>query len=339
MTPRPVTHVSRRTVMAAVLAVAAVGGCATARDAVVGIHPAPSEVTTVAPITVDAATTIVARVLDEATAARAKGGAAGTQARKAVMNGSALAFAEAAAKVGAPVGATAAPLTAPAEPRVLAMSKGTGWPRAILATTLDPESNVQSLHVLTTAAAAEPFVLTASVPMLQGAALPGLPDVTQGTEFLAPKDGEGLVMTPTAAMDAYAKALAFPKPTVNAKVSTSDSFATSLKTSAKAQAKALGDLAKLAVSHVVVPEQTMVFRLTDGGAVVFGRMNRVDRITLTDKAKELTIPPSYAKLVGRNKATKAMEVVSVVPVVLVVPPQGKVTVIGAAEQLATGKAE
>lgn len=339
MTPRGKSRPSRRALVGAVAVAATVlSGCGVG-SAVVGVHPAPIEATTAAPITVDAATRIVARVLDEVAGARAMKGAKGVAARKAVMNGAALAFAEAAAKVSPSTTGADEPLTVASEPEVLAMSKGVGWPRAILATTLDPKSNVQSLHVLTSAAAAQPFVLTASVPMLQGAALPGLPKITQGTEFVAPDDGEGLVLAPAAALAAYAKAIAFPKPTANAKVSTADGFATSLAASAAAQKKALGALANLTLSPTVVPEQTMVFRLVDGGVVVFGRMNRLDRITLTDKAKEVTIPPTYAKVIGKSKATKALEVVSIVPVVLVVPPQGKVTAIGAAEQLAAGKAQ
>lgn len=323
---------------AVALAVGLLGGCAV-RDSIVGLHPAPSETVGTAPLTVDAATTIVSRVLGEVAKARTLPGAAGKEARQAVMNGPALAVAEAAAGLGAKAPTADDPLSNVAAPTILALSRGSAWPRAIFATTLDPHTNVQGLHVLTSAAAVEPFVLSASVPMFQGAVLPGLGDPAEGVAFLAPDDGAGLVTSPQAALTGYANALSYPKPKVDPLVATSDQYATALRASATALTKGLGALATYTQSHVVVPEQTMAFRLADGGAVVLGRMNRVDKVVPTAQAREITIPEPYAKLVGRSKATRAMQIVSVIPVALVVPPKGKVTAIGAGEQLASGKAE
>lgn len=339
MNPNRSIPPTRRGVVLAAVALAGglLAGCGLG-EGLAGVHPAPSEVATVAPLSLDAASSIVSRVLGEGAAARATSGDEGAKARKQVMNGPALAMADAAAKTGVKPAASE-PLTSPPTPTILAMSRGVDWPRAILATTFDQERNEQTLHVLTSASAPEPFVLTASVPMFQGAALPGMGDPARGVELVKADDGAGMLMAPQTALTRYAKGLGFPKPKVDERVSMSDSFASSLKASADAQKKSLGDLADLTMESTVVKEQIIAFRLAGGGSVVFGRMNRLDRVKVTERAEEITIPKAYAKLIGKDKASTSMELVWIMPVALVVPTEGKVTAIGATEQLAGGKAE
>ena len=323
---------------AGLLALAILSGCGM-RDGIVGIHPAPSEVTGGASLTVDAATRITARVLDEAAAAAAQTGEGSDEARARVMNGSARDMANSAARVGAAPGASEHPVARTEPPKILALSEGRDWPRAILATTLDPSSNIQRLLVLTSASAAEPYVLTASVPMFAGSSLPTLGAPAGGTAFFSPDDGTGLALSPQEALAAYAAALAFPDPVANDKVPTTDTFATGLRASMDKQKEALGDLASITATHTVVPEQTMAFRMADGGAVVFGRFNRLEKVTLAENAQKITLPEAVAKLVGKDTATKGLEVASLETIVLVVPTQGTVSVVGAAEQRDSGTAE
>lgn len=327
-----------RTVLAAALALGA-AGCGVP-EAVVGIHDAPREKPATAPLNAEGAAQIVARVLDDAAAARAATGPAAEKLQAAALTGTARVSAQIAAKVAAKTGtgtpSAEAPLQRAEPPKVLAVSRGQQWPRAILASTLDATTNQQYLHALVSAAPAEPFRLAASVPMLAGAALPSLGEFADGAPLVASDDKEGRVSSPAAALTDYAAALAYPTPKPSAVVATTDQFATGLKSSLATQVKSLGKLATLTQVHNPVPKDLLSFELADGGAVVFARMDRADTIKLKPEAKELVLPPLYAKLAGQAKVTNLVAIQGLEELVLVVPAQGKVSVIGAEEQLSSG---
>jgi hypothetical protein len=318
-------------VATAVAAALALGGCGTT-DALVGLHPAPAEESAAVPLSNDGATTIAARLLDSARAAAATKGAAGKRARAEVLSGDALTWADALAARGA-VEEQTGDLEKEATPTVLAQSEGRGWPRAILSTTLDEATNTQYLHVMVSSAPDERFTITESVPMLGGAELPAVGADHTGAPFVDVSDGEGLVMAPDAAFKAYAAALAYPKPKANDAVSTDDPFAAGLKASATAQTKALKKLGTLTQRHTPRLKHAQAFRLADGGVVAFGMMERVDTFSKAAKAKELVLPSEYAKLAGTKKVTKRLKLTNLEPVVLVVPTEGEVRAIGAAELL------
>ena len=302
---------------------------------VVGLHDAPVEVTGGAPINEQTAAAITARVLADAAVARAKTGAAGTDARKDLLAGSALTMAEAALASKQTVEAPDALATTPT-PTVLAISRGEQWPRTILATTLDQTSSTQLLHVLVSRTPTSRFVLTASVPLLAGASVPALGPVARGVPV--PADDKDLVAEPAAVLKEYAAGLAFPRAGAAPDVELTDALSTSLRSNAAAQAKGLGTLATLNQTQAPDPAVTLTFPLADGSALVFGQLVRTDAITLAKAAKELVLPAPVAALVGKAKVTKAVTVTSLESVVMVVPVQGKAKVIGADEQLASATA-
>ncbi|HEU5240469.1 MAG TPA: hypothetical protein VFU25_00515 [Ornithinibacter sp.] len=348
MTPRPrptsptparsAAGTGRRTIAVAVLAGAlALTGCG-AQDALVGLHPAPAEKTAAAPLDVEGATAVATRLLTEADAPAQAAGAAAAKAREGVLMGDALtvANARAASKVASEA-ATTELATAP-RPTVVAQSQGRDWPRAILATTLDDATNTQFLHVMLSEKPDQPFRITASVPMFGGAALPALGDSSKGAPLLDTGAKNGLAHVPADVVTAYAGALATPKPKATNAVEVDDPFATALRTSAAAQAKALGKLATLSQTHEPLLEDAVTFRLADGGAVTFGLMRRTDTVSLKPAAKEVVLPAEYAKVTGKKKATKSFTLSNLEPFVMVVPTSGKAKVIGATELLTSGKA-
>jgi hypothetical protein len=314
----------------------AISGCG-ATDALVGLHPAPQERTSAAPLDTEGAQAIAARLLDGARAAASEKGAKGDAARAEVLSGDALTVANAAAARGvAPQ--DAAELAKEAEPTVVAQSRGRGWPRAILVTTLDETTSTQYLHVLVSPSPQAPFTITASVPMLGGAELPAIGGERMGAPFVDVTDGEGLTVAPDRAFADYAAALAVPKPAAVDTVATDDAFTTALRTAAAAQAKALGKLGALSQKHAPDLEDAVAFRLADGGVVAFGLLRRADTIAVRSGAKELVLPADVADVVGRKKARKSVRLDSLEPVVLVVPTEGPARVIAASELIASGKA-
>ncbi len=320
------------TVLAAALALT---GCG-ATDALVGLHPAPAEDTSAAPLDTEGATVIAARLLSSARAAAALKGEEGKKARAEVLSGDALTLADAAAERGLAEDAPAELAKEP-EPTVVAQSRGRGWPRAILATTLDETTNTQYLHVMVSGTPQAPFTIAESVPMLGGAELPAVGAERMGAPFVDVTDGEAVVMPPDKAFAAYAAAIAYPKPKTSDQVATDDAFSEALRTSAKAQTKALKKLGTLTQVHQPRLDDAVAFRLANGGVVAFGLLRRVDTIKVAKGAKELVLPPEYAKLVGKKKVKSSVRLISHEPVVLVVPTQGKVRVIGASELLVSGK--
>ena len=241
---------TRRTgaVATALAAALALAGCAATTDALVGLRPAPAEESAAVPLSTDGATRVAARLLDAARAATTTEGAAGERARAAVLAGDALTVADAVAERGVAAEASG-DLAKEAEPTVLAQSQGRGWPRAILATTLDEAASTQYLHVMVSPGPDAPFKITGSVPMLGGAELPAIGSEDTGAPFVDVTDGEGLVMAPDEAFAAYAAALAYPKPKTSDDVATDDAFATGLRASAEAQTKALKKLGTLKQRH------------------------------------------------------------------------------------------
>ena len=320
---------------AALAAVLAVGGCGLG-DSLVGLHPAPPEETSSVPLDTEGATVIAARLLDEARASATTKGEKGEKARAEVLSGDALTVANAAAEQGA-ADSGSDELAPSAAPTVITMSRGRGWPRAILATTLDEATNTQSLHVMVSETPDAPFTIAESVQMLGGAELPAIGADRSGAPLVDITDGDALVMAPDEAYDAYAAAVAFPKPEPNDAVSTDDSFSQALVTSATAQQKALKKLATLRQKHRPNLEDAVAFRLADGGVVAFGLMRRTDTFTPAKKAKELTLPKEYADLLGKKKVTDRFAVTSLEPVALVVPSEGEVRLIAASELLVSGK--
>jgi hypothetical protein len=150
-------------------------------------------------------------------------------------------------------------------------------------------------------------------------------------------DGEGLPATPEALVKAYAAALAFPKPVATKAVSVDNPFANSLKTTAAAQAKALGKLGTLTQVHTPELKNAVSFRLADGGVVTFGLMKRTDTLAVTKAAKELVLPAEYATLTGKKKVTKSLTLNNLETFVMLIPPTGQASVIGGAELLVSGK--
>jgi hypothetical protein len=329
---------THRWVVVVVASTLALGGCGI--DSLAGVGPAPAENTAAAPITGELAGQVTKRVLENAgVAERAPAGAEGDTARAAALSGTALDLAKASATLSPPSGSTDA-LSRPDEPRVLAISAGHTYPRAILATSADSDSR-QHLAVLTTNEITTPYLLENTVTMLPGATLPAVGDLAKGATLVAPEDGTNLVLTPKAAIEGYAAALNLPNPAANDVIDAGDAYATALRQAQGAQVAGLGTLASLGQTHTAVPESLRTIRLADGSALVLGRINRVDTITAGDNTQELKVPDALQKVVGAATAPKVITVNAIESVALIVPAtgQGKVKLIGIVEQLTGGSAQ
>lgn len=316
--------------IALTLAVSAAGGCASA----IGVHDAPSSTRTAVPLSPDQADAIATRVLTDAASAASAPASAAKALRAASMTGTALAVATAADQLGVTSAANPNPVDVPPQPRVLAISRGTGWPRVILVQTTD-SSGASVLNLLSSPDVRTPFKLAASATMHAGAAVPALDPLTVGSPLSVTSGA--VPVAPEELVSEYAASLAYPKPKPSAQVSTTDPFSTGVQANAVAQAKSFGALASLTRTHQPQPGQTVTIALRGGGALVFALLERTDDITLASGGKSLTPSPQFQKLVGKKSLSRSAELKTYETVVFAVPPQGQASVVAADETLVSAK--
>jgi hypothetical protein len=308
------------------------GGCG-AGTALVGLHDAPAQVTTTAPIAPDTAEQIVVRVLGKVEEANRAKGEQAQALRKEALTGSALAVADAAAKLGTDAPAPTAPLTRSEPPKVLAVSRGTAWPRLIVAQSSAADGGAV-LNLLVSPDATTPFRLSATARMHPGSSVAALDSVSTGSPVLT--DGTDLPVAPDVVLKEYAGSLTYPKPAAAPHVQPGDPFATAVRANAAVQAKAFGKLARLTQVHRP-QEGTVAIRLKDGGALVFALMERTDTITLRSGGKSLTPSAEFQRLVRKKTLKKSAQLRSYETVVFTVPEEGKASVVAVDEVLFSAK--
>ncbi|SDP23498.1 hypothetical protein SAMN04489867_1813 [Pedococcus dokdonensis] len=315
---------------ALVLALTACG----AGTGLVGVHDAPAQVTTTAPISPETAETIATRVLTKAAEAAAAKPADAQALRTEALTGSALAVANAASRLEAGAATAPPPLKRTDPPKVLAVSRGTAWPRLILVQTATAEGGAV-LNLLVSADARTPFRLSASAPMQPGASVAALDPLGAGSPVVT--DGGDLPVQPAALLKEYAASLTYPKPAAAADVNATDPFSTAIRAHAGEQAKTFGKLATLTQTHAVEPDSTVAIALKGGGALVFGLLERTDTITLRKGGKSLTPSADFQRLVRKKTLKKSATLKSYETVVFTVPADGKAGVVAVDEVLFSAK--
>jgi hypothetical protein len=308
-------------------------GCG-AGSAIVGIHHPPAQITTTAPITTQSARQIATRVMTDVQRADAAPAAQAKPLRALAMTGTALAAANAASELGGADGGTSQALTRTEPPKVLAISRGTSWPRVILVQSTNAEG-AAVLNLLSSPDARTPFKLSARATMHPGASVAALDSLVKGSPLVT--DDSTLTPAPQELLKGYAASLAYPKPVAAKGVDGSDPFSMSVRANAAAQAKAFGKLATLTQTHQVQPAATVAIGLRGGGAVVFAVMERVDTVTLRPGGKSLKPSPEFQRLVGKKTLSKSAQLKTYETVVLTVSPQGAATVVAADEALFSAK--
>lgn len=322
-------------VAAAATAAVALAGCG-AGTALVGVHDAPAETTTTAPVAPDTAATIAARVLADAARARSATGEEAKDLRAKALTGPALTVSSADSRLAKAGSTSADPVTKPTAPKVLGISRGAAFPRVMLVQSTR-EDGALVLNLLVSAKAAAPFKLAASAPMQPGTSVAALDPLEAGSPLTS--DGKGLAIAPEALLTEYAASLAYPKPAAAPHVQSGDRFADAVRTNARTQSSSLKALATLTQKHNAQPETAVAISLKDGGAVVFGLMERVDTVALKPSGKSLTPSADFQRLLGKKTLTKRAEMRTYETVVFTVPPKGKATLVAVDETLVSAKGE
>lgn len=301
------------------------GGCGIG-SSIAGIHDAPAERTGGASVSSGTAREVSDRVVAEAVSVTRKSGKSQDEQRAEVLSGPALREVSAAVTSKDRTSRTGKDV---ADLQVLAVSRGTEWPRAVLATSRSKD--VQYLHVLVAQAADQPYTLFADVPMAAGASVPALAPVEEGSPVRLSKSPSKEVLD---VADAWAEGVTFPAGEQPTKVSVGDAFSTALRKNAKQTDKELGKLADYRQRQSVTGAETIEFELADGGRLAFVPMTRTDTIKATKKLKELKIEQtSLRHVLDASKVKKSLSARHAQTVAFVVPAKGQGQVVGASDVL------
>lgn len=327
---------SIRTVAASVAIVVSLTGCGPAQR-FLGIREAPTANAASVPLTVDQAERILTRDFTAAQQGETTTGAAAQAALRTAYSGEGLRAANARIKLAKVQPAVAdSPVLAPQRPRLLALSRGFGFPRAIIAQTVTSENPLPILHLLTSPDAATPYRISASATMLVASSIKPFDALTKGSPLVT--DGKGLAVTASALLKAYASGMAFPAKAVTNPPFAADPFAKQVRAKAAATARAVSVQASFSQVHKVVPKSSYAVLQASGDALVFGVIERTDSLRVkSGQAVNTSANKAFVLLSGKKRVTKKASVTWLEFVVFSVPRStGRATLVAAAEQVVAG---
>jgi hypothetical protein len=333
---------------AILVSVSACGGT----KGLLGIHEAPTAGATSAPLTGDHARRILTRSFTAAYLGETASGAAAAQqlrtaytdeALRAVIGRTKLASVQPAARTSS--------FLAP-HPRVLAVSRGAGFPRFIVAQTVATGGGVPTLHLLTSPDAATPYRISQSVEMVPPATVSAFEPLSQGSPLVnnntgdpvghgvAPQatKGKAGMGAPTTLLYSYAAHMAFPSPGLPNPPFARDSFSVQLREGAAGVAKAVASQATFVQAHKVLPSSLYAVRQASGDALVFGVIERSDSFVVKKGQRVNTSGnKAFVLLTGKKMVTKSASITTLEFVVFAVPRGGgKATLVAAREQVVAG---
>ena len=320
----------------AVVGGASVAGCGAARAAL-GIREAPKANPALASLTVEQAERILIRDFTAAQQSETATGAAAKTALSTAYTGQGLRAATARVRLAAIQPSSAnSPLLAPQKPLLLAVPRGFGYPRVMVAQTVATEGSLPVLHLLTSPDVATPYRIAASATMLPGSTVKPFDSLSQGSPLVT--DGQVLAVSDTALLQAYAEAMAFPAKPVTAPPFAADPFSSQVRARAAAVAKSVVTQAKFSQVHKVIPNTVYAVRQANGDALVFGVIVRTDSFAVkSGQAINTVANKAFVLLSGKKKVTKSASITTVEFVVFSVPRSiGRATLVAASEQVVAG---
>jgi hypothetical protein len=193
------------------------------------------------------------------------------------------------------------------------------WPRSVLAVTQGEGNVVPQLLTLVQKSPRENYKLVGTSPLQPGTTFPSI--VRGGTQSLAADDKSGLLYSGQEALAGLADRLTKSSSTFKSKLVEGESSPYIADTlSYQADIVKDGVDGKFAFTHKVVPENTVVFRTEDGGALVLGRLTFNFDGTPKAEGDKLSIGNDAAVLAGGKETTTGMVLKFAESVAVYVPP-------------------
>src|SRR6478736_6759732 len=195
------------------------------------------------------------------------------------------------------------------------------WPRSVMAVTQGDGNVVPQLLTLVQASPRENYKLVGATPLQPGTTFPAIN--RGGTETLAASDKSGLLYSGEEALAGLGDRLSSADSAFKDKLAEGQSSPYIADTLAyQNDVVKSGANGTFAFSHKVVPENTVVFRTADGGALVLGRLNFGFDGTPKNSGDKLTIGDDAAALAGGKDTSTGMVLTFAESVAVYVPPAG-----------------
>jgi hypothetical protein len=195
------------------------------------------------------------------------------------------------------------------------------WPRSVLAVTQGEGNVVPQLLTLTQASPRENYKLVGTTPLQPGTTFPGI--ARGGSETLAPSAKSGLLYSGEEALAGLGDRLTSADSGFKDKLVEGASSPYIADTLAyQADVVSTGVNGTFSFTHKPVPENTVVFRTADGGALVLGRLNFAFDGTPKAAGDKLTIGDDAAALAGGKETGTGMVLTFAESVAVYIPPTG-----------------
>ncbi|MFF2344153.1 hypothetical protein [Pseudarthrobacter sp. NPDC058119] len=201
------------------------------------------------------------------------------------------------------------------------VTSGRDWPRSVLAVTQGEGNVVPQILTLVQQSPRENYKLMETTPLQPGTTFPSIS--RGGTETLAAADKSGLLYSGEEAMSGLADRLTSADSPFKDKLTEGESSPYIADTlSYQAEVVKAGENGNFTFTHKVVPESTVVFRTSDGGALVLGRINFGFEGTPKAAGDKLSIGDDAAALAGGKETTTGMVLSFAESMAVYVPPAG-----------------
>jgi hypothetical protein len=195
------------------------------------------------------------------------------------------------------------------------------FPRSVLAVTQGEGNVVPQLLTLVQKSPRENYKLVETTPLQPGTTFPAIG--RNGTETLAADDKSGLLYSGQEALAGLGDRLTKADSTFKDKLVEGQSSPYIADTLAyQADVAKNGVNGNFSFTHKVVPEDTVVFRTADGGALVLGRLNFAFDGTPKAEGDKLAIGDDAAVLAGGKETSSGMVLNFAESMAVYIPPTG-----------------
>ncbi len=193
------------------------------------------------------------------------------------------------------------------------------WPRTVVAVTQGEGNVVPQVLTMSQSAPRENYKLLSTAPLQPGTSFPAIP--LGGTKQSAADDKTGLLYSGTEAMAALADRLTKPNSAFKAKLveGTGSPYIADVL-DYQADAVKAGSSGTFKFTHTPVPADTAVFRTSDGGALVLGRLDFVFTTKPKAEGDTLIADKAAAVLAGGESTKVGLSQTFAESVAIYVPP-------------------
>ncbi len=264
---------------------------------------------------------IAGQVLTAAARSQTGTATAAADARDTAFTGAARRAAVADARLAAvaPQLSLSPPAVTGAQPGVLAVSQGPGYPRVIVVQTTLKGSLYPMLYLLTEPRAGAGYKIAESATLLPSATVHRFGPLSAGAAM--PRSGAALTASVGTLLSTYAKALSYPPVKVsNPPYRSGDRFAAQLLQNAALEAAQVKGQAAFTQQHRVLPGSTVTVGQADGGALVFGALERTDAFAVKATQRLVPSPKLLAFEPKLKAATSSARLVTLELLVFELPP-------------------